>query len=51
MTRAAALAAALTLVSLATAHASGEWEHSAVYDIVHDDEPFLTWATRARPQP
>ena len=40
MTRAAALAAALTLVSLATAHASGEWEHSAVYDIVHDDEPF-----------
>ena len=40
MTRLAGLAAALLLCSLATANASGEWEHEVVYDIKEFDEPY-----------
>jgi hypothetical protein len=40
MTRLAGLTATLLLCSLATANASGEWEHEVVYDIKEFDEPY-----------
>ncbi len=40
MTRVASFAAALLSCSLATASASGEWEHEVVYDIQEFHESY-----------